>query len=79
MDNSLSAQIAEGLRGSGHDASHVREYGLQHSSDELIFEKAADEDRIIISADTDFAEILALRRETKPSLVLLRLPRWRPS
>lgn len=79
VDNALSPQIAEGLRAAGHDATHIlKDYGLPEASDEQIFERAAEENRIIISADTDFSEILALRRETKPSLVLLRLPRWRP-
>ena len=77
VDNALSPIVAERLRQAGHAAVHVRDYELAAASDEEIFERAKTDDRILVSADTDFATLLALRAESRPSLILFRQARNR--
>jgi predicted nuclease of predicted toxin-antitoxin system len=72
IDNALSPLVSEALCNAGFDAVHLREMGLQAEEDMVVFEKAIAEDRILISADTDFGTIFALWGHSKPSLILFR-------
>jgi predicted nuclease of predicted toxin-antitoxin system len=49
------------LRAAGHDCAHVYDLGLGGQPDEQIMVLADRENRILVSADTDFGELLANR------------------
>lgn len=72
IDNALSPKLAEGLREQGHDAVHVRDYGMQASADLEIMQRARAEGRIVVSADTDFGTLHSIWTERFPSILIFR-------
>ena len=72
VDNALSPVLAALLTQAGHDALHVRAIELHRAEDTVIFERAAADDRIVVSADTDFGALLSSRTVRKPSVIQFR-------
>lgn len=72
LDNNLSPRLCEVLAGNDWDVVHVRTLGLRAANDRAVMAAARDDDRILVSADTDFGALLAASHETGPSIVLVR-------
>ncbi len=72
VDANLSPAVAAELRDAGHDAVHVIDVGLATALDPEIVDYADANDLVIVTVDTDFPMLVALRRATSPSVVLLR-------
>jgi predicted nuclease of predicted toxin-antitoxin system len=60
------------LRTAGHDVSHVREVGLQAAADQVVLAAAEAEQRVVVSADTDFGTLLSRSGAKLPSVLLIR-------
>ncbi len=72
IDENLPLRLAKLLAMSGHDAVHVRDLEAASAPDSTIMELATGENRVIVSADTDFGALLAHARATRPSVILVR-------
>ena len=72
LDANLSPEVARLLKEAEHDAIHVSVVGLLSAPDPEIMEAAAQEGRVLLTADSDFGALLALGSRAAPSVVLLR-------
>lgn len=72
-DMNVSMSTVLSLREEGYDAVHLREEGLLRLSDPLIVDKARQEERIILTFDLDFGDLMATGRHVLPSVVIFRL------
>jgi predicted nuclease of predicted toxin-antitoxin system len=71
-DMGVAPKVVAWLKEQGHDVWHLAERGLERLPDAEIFRRAAEEQRIVLTFDLDFGEILALSGGTT-SVILFRL------
>ena len=72
LDANLSPRLAVALTAAGYDVTHVADLDMLAAPDSAIFDRAVDDGYVIVTADTDFSMLLALRRASSPSVILLR-------
>lgn len=59
IDEMFSPAVARHLIALGHDAQHVRDVGLAGRADDEVFERAAAEDRVVVTENAvDFVTLL---------------------
>ncbi len=78
-DMGVSATTVRALRAAAHDAVHLREEGLIRLPDPDIVAKAIQEQRVVLTFDLDFGDILAVSRAEGPSVIIFRLRNQTPA
>jgi len=74
VDENLPVQCVGQLREAGHDALSVHDQGLTGAPDPRIAEVCADERRVLVSLDLDFADIRTYPPSESTGIVVFRLP-----
>jgi predicted nuclease of predicted toxin-antitoxin system len=72
VDECLSPALAAALCKGGHDAVHIVDLGQRGAPDTVVMQLARLQQRVLVSADTDFGELLARNHASEPSVVLFR-------
>ena len=73
VDESLHVEVVDLLRGQDHDALTVFDQGLHGRDDHDIADMCRSENRVLLSLDLDFSNILMFPPENYLGLVVLRL------
>lgn len=66
------------LRAEGHDAVHLQEHALERLTDPVILAKAAREERILLTHDLGFGQLMASSGARLPAVIIFRLHNMRP-
>lgn len=71
LDENISPAAAIALAADGIDAWHVRDRGLEGTSDHELLDRAYDEDRVLVTLNVGDFEKLARERELHAGIVLI--------
>lgn len=77
-DMGISPRTVAFLRELGHDAVHLHALGLDRLPDPAILELARAENRILLTHDLDFAQLMAAGGDVLPSVIVFRLRKMKP-
>ena len=75
IDENLPDEAAAVLASAGHDATTVGQQGRSGAPDETLAELCRNENRALVTLDTDFADIRTYPPAEYPGLVVLRTAR----
>ena len=78
LDMNVSPLTVTFLQQHGHDALRVSTVLPQSASDSAILEYARTENRIVLTNDLDFSDLIALNNHSAPSVLTLRLSQIDP-
>jgi predicted nuclease of predicted toxin-antitoxin system len=78
-DAGISPLTVEFLTSRGHDAVHVRTFGMQRAPDLDGVERARVDSSVVLTFDLDFGDVLALGILDKPSVIIFRVGDERPA
>jgi len=77
-DMGISPKTVAFLREQGYEAAHLHEEGLDRLEDSVILIKAREEERILLTHDLGFGELIAASGARLPSVIVFRLRNMRP-
>src|SRR6266498_2205890 len=77
-DEDVPRSTARVLRDAGFDAVDVRDVGLRGKTDAEVFEYAQQENRLLITCDMGFSNILNFPPSENPGILVVRVPDGEP-
>lgn len=72
VDQRLSPRLDAVLNDLAHDAVHTADLGLESADDSTILQTARNDERVVVTADSDFGTLLASTKATTPSVLYIR-------
>ena len=72
LDENTPKTIVEGLRNCGYDLLWIREY-CRGMADEDIVRLSMSDDRVILTFDKDFGELIYRQKMNTPGIILTRI------
>lgn len=73
LDENLPERAAGILRAAGHDVASVLDQGLGGATDAAVALACAEEDRVLVTLDLDFADIRTYGSPDSPGIMVMRL------
>lgn len=74
LDMCVDRRVRSLLDDKGHDVVHVGEVGMARAPDSAVMARARAERRVLVTHDSDFAQLLARSGDVTPSVVHVRAP-----